>query len=81
MSLVTLSPVLTSHGRLIVERDEDAPALDAELAQRIEGAFTCGSGHGLLALGGRGEAPITHPSERRNVNPSTMNTGLQISLE
>ena len=51
MSLVYLAPVLTPHGRLIVERDEDAPALDAELAQRMEGAFTRGSGHGLLALG------------------------------
>jgi superfamily II DNA or RNA helicase len=51
MSLVSLAPVLTPHGRLIVERDEDAPALDAELAQRMEGAFTRGSGHGLLALG------------------------------
>lgn len=51
MSLVTLSPVLTPHGRLIIERDKDAPALDAELAQRIEAAFTRGSGHGLLALG------------------------------
>src|SRR6516225_1015272 len=51
MSLVYLAPVLTPHGRLIVERNEDAPALDAELAQRMEGAFTRGSGHGLLALG------------------------------
>jgi superfamily II DNA or RNA helicase len=51
MSLASLAPVLTPHGRLIVERDEDAPALDAELAQRMEGAFTRGSGHGLLALG------------------------------
>src|SRR5215472_11706821 len=51
MSLVSLAPVLTPHGRLIVERDEDAPALDAELAQRMEGAFTRRSGHGLLALG------------------------------
>jgi superfamily II DNA or RNA helicase len=51
MSLVSLAPVLTPHGRLVVERDEDAPALDAELAQRMERAFTRGSGHGLLALG------------------------------
>ena len=51
MSLVSLAPVLTPHGRLTVERDEDAPALDAELAHRMEGAFTRGSGHGLLALG------------------------------
>jgi len=51
MSLVSLAPVLTPHGRLIVERDEDAPALDAELAQRMEGAFNRGSGHALLALG------------------------------
>jgi hypothetical protein len=35
MSLVSLAPVLTPHGRLIAERGEDAPALDAELAQRI----------------------------------------------
>src|SRR5207253_8614474 len=51
MLLVSLAPVLTPHGRLIVERDEDAPALDAELAQRMEGAFTRGSGRCLLALG------------------------------
>src|SRR5260370_15034652 len=51
MSMVSLAPVLTPHGRLIVERDEDAPALDAQLAQRMENAFTRGSGHGLLALG------------------------------
>src|SRR5437660_2415681 len=51
MPLVSLAPVLTPHGRLVVERDEDAPALDGELAQRMEGAFTRGSGHGLLALG------------------------------
>src|SRR5438105_466931 len=51
MLLVSLAPVLTPHGRLIVERDEDAPALDAELAQRRQGAFTRGSGHGLLAPG------------------------------
>jgi superfamily II DNA or RNA helicase len=51
MSLVSLAPVLTPHGRLTVDRDEDAPVLDPELAQRMEGAFTRGSGHGLLALG------------------------------
>ena len=51
MSLVSLAPVLTPHGRLIVERDKDAPALDAQLAQRMKNAFTRGSGHGLLALG------------------------------
>src|SRR5438128_11318620 len=51
MPLVSLAPVLTPHGRLVVERDEDAPALDGEVAQRMEGAFTGGSGHGLLALG------------------------------
>jgi non-specific serine/threonine protein kinase len=51
MLLVSLAPVLTPHGRLIVERDEDAPALDAEPAQRMAGAFTRGSGHGLLVLG------------------------------
>src|SRR5438105_12561243 len=51
MLLVSLAPVLTPHGRLIVERDEDAPALDAELARRRQGAFTRGSGHGLLAPG------------------------------
>src|SRR5437762_6994251 len=51
MPLVSLAPVLTPHGRLVVERDEDAPALDGELAQRMRAAFTRGSGHGLLALG------------------------------
>src|SRR5207253_10793442 len=51
MPLVSLAPVLTPHGRLVVERDEDAPALDGELAQRMEGACTRGSGHAFLPLG------------------------------
>ena len=46
-----LAPALSPHGRLHLEPREDAPALDAEVAQRLEAAFARGSGDGLLQLG------------------------------
>ena len=46
-------PVLTPHGHLILSEDRDAPALEPELARRLQNAFARGSGHGLLQLGAR----------------------------
>ena len=51
MGSVSLAPVLTPHGRLVLVPEDDAPALEAELAQRLKDAFDHGSGHGLLQLG------------------------------
>ncbi len=46
-----LAPCLTPHGRLVLGSSEDAPELEAALADRIERAFGRGPGHGLLFLG------------------------------
>ena len=46
-----LAPVLTPHGRLLLAEADDAPALPADLAQRLQESFERGSGHGLLQLG------------------------------
>jgi superfamily II DNA or RNA helicase len=46
-----LAPVLTPHGLLTLRPAEEAPALEPELASRLEQAFARGSGHGLLWLG------------------------------
>src|ERR1035437_204745 len=51
MGSVFLVPVLTPHGPLTLIEDRDAPALEPELAQRLQDAFVRGSGHGLLQLG------------------------------
>jgi superfamily II DNA or RNA helicase len=48
---LSLAPVLTPHGRLLLKPSEDATALDPPLAQRLHRAFTRGAGHGLLQLG------------------------------
>src|SRR6516164_4253303 len=50
MSLLSLAPILTPHGRLTLVQDDDA-AVEAELAERLQRAFARGSGHGLLQLG------------------------------
>ena len=42
---------LTPQGRLLIEPSEDAPALDAGLAERLVEAFGRGPGHGLIWLG------------------------------
>ena len=47
-----LTPSLTPHGRLVLTTSDDAPELEAALAQRLLDAFEHGSGHGLLHLGG-----------------------------
>jgi superfamily II DNA or RNA helicase len=49
--LLPLVPVLTPHGHLILGQQDDAPGLDTAIAQRVEGAFRRGTGHGLLWLG------------------------------
>jgi len=51
MDSVSLAPVLTPHGHLALVPEDDAPALEAELSQRLKDAFERGSGHGLLQLG------------------------------
>src|SRR5580692_2235247 len=51
MSSVFVVPVLTPHGHLILSEDRGAPALEPELARRLQNAFARGSGHGLLQLG------------------------------
>ncbi|MGH9447893.1 MAG: hypothetical protein ACRD3O_19540, partial [Terriglobia bacterium] len=48
---LALAPILTPHGRLTLGETDDTPALEPELAQRLESAFARGSGHGLLQLG------------------------------
>src|SRR5258708_10973889 len=51
MPLTSVAPILTPQGRLTLVQDNDAAAVDAELAQRVRTAFARGSGHGLLQLG------------------------------
>ena len=51
MDSVSVVPILTPHGRLRLIEEDNAPALDPELAQRLRDAFARGSGHGLLQLG------------------------------
>ena len=51
MALVSLTPHLTPHGRLLLLREDDASLVEAELADRIQNAFGRGAGHGLLHLG------------------------------
>lgn len=51
MPAVLLAPILTPHGHLSLAQEDDALALDAEVAQRFQTAFARGAGHGLLQLG------------------------------
>ena len=51
MDALSLAPILTRHGRLTLGRGDDGPSLDPELAERLQGAFGRGPGHGLLQLG------------------------------
>jgi len=51
MHPVLLAPVLTPHGHLSLAQEDDALALDAEVAERLQTAFARGAGHGLLQLG------------------------------
>jgi hypothetical protein len=61
MPILFLAATLTPHGRLILMQDDDAAAIEAELAQRLERAFARGSGHGLLQLGAN-EIGVALPS-------------------
>src|SRR5438046_6573944 len=51
MDSVSLAPILTPHGRLLLAEENGAPLLDPDLARRLEDAFARGPGHGLLQLG------------------------------
>jgi superfamily II DNA or RNA helicase len=51
MPLPCLALILTPHGRLTLVQDDDAAAIEADLAQRLQHAFARGLGHGLLQLG------------------------------
>ncbi len=51
MESVSLAPILTPHGRLILVQILEAPRIAQDLAFRLRGAFGRGSGHGLLQLG------------------------------
>ena len=51
MAAVTVSPVLTPSGHLVLAPSNDAPALPEDLEHRVEEAFGRATGHGLLALG------------------------------
>ena len=52
---------LTPHGRLLLAPSDDAPELQAALAQRLQQAFARGAGHGLLRLGGAEIGQIVPP--------------------
>jgi non-specific serine/threonine protein kinase len=51
MNPAQLAPILTPHGHLSLAAEEDATALDEEVARRLEESFARGAGHGLLQLG------------------------------
>src|SRR5580658_8354809 len=51
MPLVTLTPVLTPSGHLVVAPSTDAPALPEDLQRRLQESFGRAPGHGLLDLG------------------------------
>jgi non-specific serine/threonine protein kinase len=51
MPLLFPAPTLSPHGRLTLVQDDEAAAVEGELAQRLQNAFVRGSGHGLLQLG------------------------------
>jgi non-specific serine/threonine protein kinase len=48
---VTLGPVLTPRGHLLLARTDEPPAIDPAIAARLLKAFEAGSGDGLLHLG------------------------------
>src|ERR1039458_9723364 len=51
MNPALLALVLTPHGHLSLAQEDDALALGAEVAQRLQATFARGAGHGLLQLG------------------------------
>jgi superfamily II DNA or RNA helicase len=50
-SVTALAPILTPHGRVLLEPADDAVALASDLSRRLREAFARGAGHGLLQLG------------------------------
>jgi len=50
-AVTALAPILTPHGRLLLEPVDDSAALSSDLSHRLRAAFARGSGHGLLQLG------------------------------
>ncbi len=50
-SVTTLTPILTPHGRLLLEPANDAVALAPDVSHRLQEAFARGPGHGLVQLG------------------------------
>ncbi len=62
MSPPGLAPLLTPHGHLLAAPQADAPALPAELEQRLAGAFARGAGQGLLLLGAEQVGTILPPA-------------------
>lgn len=50
-SVTALAPILTPHGRLLLEPADDALGLPPDVSHRLQEAFARGSGHGLLQLG------------------------------
>ena len=62
MGMPGLAPLLTPHGHLLAAPQADAPALPAELEQRLGGAFALGAGHGLLLLGAEQVGTILPPA-------------------
>ena len=53
LAATSLAPVLTPHGRLLLEPSAEAQPLAADVAERLQQAFAGGDGHGLLQLGAR----------------------------
>lgn len=51
MGWISLTPILTPHGRLTLGQVDDTLPLDTALSQRLRDAFARGSGHGLFQLG------------------------------
>src|SRR3981081_4206067 len=51
MAAVTVTPVLTPQGHLMLAPSSDAQALPEDLHRRVELAFGRAAGHGLLELG------------------------------
>ena len=45
-----LAPLLTPHGRLLIQHDPEGAPLPPGVADRLQTAFTRGAGHGLLQL-------------------------------
>jgi non-specific serine/threonine protein kinase len=57
-----LTPILTSHGSLVLRPAADSPALTPELGARLDRAFARGSGHGLLWLGANEVGAVMPPT-------------------